>query len=71
VLTDLGPGFFLRPAGSLGLLVPAEASSAWAERYPQAFGALCALEGATRWWPLLRDAGREALLLGAFRGAAR
>ena len=29
----------------LGLVVPGEAQSAWAERYPQAFGFLCALEG--------------------------
>jgi hypothetical protein len=71
VLADLGPAFLLRPAASLGLVVPAETSAGWAERYPQAFGVLCALEGATRSWPLLRDAGREALLLGAFRGAAR
>jgi hypothetical protein len=71
VLLDLGPAFLLRPAGSLGLFVPADASSGWAERYPQAFGALCALEGATRSWPLLRDLGREALLLGALREAAR
>lgn len=65
VIADLGPGFFWQSSSSLGHFVPEE--TAWAERYPQVFGFLCALEGALRSWPLFRDTGREALLLGTRR----
>jgi hypothetical protein len=68
VIADLGPEFFWERPSSLGHFVPEE--TAWAERYPQAFGFLCALEGALRSRPLFRDAGREALLLGVRREGA-
>ncbi len=68
VIADLGPEFFWESPSSLGHFVPEE--TAWAERYPQAFGFLCALEGALRSRPLFRDAGREALLLGTRREGA-
>ena len=67
VTRDCGPDFFWRNATSLGLLVPPEDQSSWAERHPHAFAALCALEGLVRSWPGFRHAGREALLLGVRR----
>jgi hypothetical protein len=69
VLRDLGPSFSWSAAGVLGLLVPREDRSEWAEDHPHAFAALCAAEGAVRLWPCFRLAGREALLLGARRTA--
>ena len=67
VARDLGPGFSWTSAASLGVLVPSEAQSLWAERHPHAFALLCALEGLVRTWPGFRLAGREALLLGVRR----
>jgi hypothetical protein len=68
VIADLAPAFSWARS-SLGHFVPEE--TAWAERYPQIFGLLCAIESALRWRPLFRDAGREALLLGTRREEAR
>lgn len=70
VKDDLGPDFSWDLRAGLGLLIPTEAQSAWAERYPQAFGFLCALEGALRARPPFRDGGRETLLLGTRRAPA-
>ena len=67
VARDVGPDFLWTSAASLGLLVPPEEQSFWAERHPYAFAALCALEGLVRAWPGFRLAGREALLLGVRR----
>lgn len=64
VIADLAPAFSWARS-SLGHFVPEE--TAWAEGHPQAFGFLCALEGALCSWPIFRDAGREALLLGTRR----
>ena len=62
-----GPDFLWTSATSLGLLVPPEEQSFWAERHPHAFALLCALEGLVRARPGFRHAGREALLLGVRR----
>jgi hypothetical protein len=67
VTHDLGPAFSWEGRVGLGLVVPAEARSAWAERHPQAFGFLCAMEGVFGSWPAFREAGREVLLLGRLR----
>lgn len=67
VTRDLGPGFSWKGALALGLLVPAEEQSFWAESHPHAFAALAALEGLVRAWPGLGLRGREALLLGVRR----
>ena len=67
VARELGPDFHLHSVLSLGLLVPADERSPWAERHPCAFATLCALEGLVRTWPGCRLLGREALLLGVRR----
>lgn len=67
VARELGSAFHLRSVASLGLLVPANERSPWAERHPYTFATLCALEGLVRAWPICRLLGRETLLLGARR----
>ena len=63
----LGPDFAWSGARALGLLVPPESRSDWAERYPLIFGLLAALEGVVRRWPVLRSRGRVVLLEGRRR----
>lgn len=67
VIRDFGPGFSWKRALALGLLVPTEEQSSWAESHPHAFAALAALEGLVRAWPGFGLLGREALLLGVRR----
>ena len=67
VVRDLGPAFFWKRAVGLGLLVPAEEQSPWAESHPHAFAVLAALEGLVRAWPGFRLRGRDAVLLGVRR----
>jgi hypothetical protein len=71
VLLDLGPAFAWEGPSALGLLVPGEGLSGWAESHPHAFAVLAALEGLVRSWPLVSSAGREALLLGKRRPGSR
>ena len=63
----MGPAFLWGSALALGLVVPSEARGAWAERYPQTFGVLAAVEGVLRRWPVLRFHGRAVVLEGVRR----
>ena len=63
----LGPDFIWRGTFGLGVLVPGESRQAWVRGHPQAFGALAALEGLVRRWPMLRGLGRYAAIEGARR----
>jgi len=49
------------------VLMPGEPRQDWVRRHPQAFGALAALEGVVRRWPVLRGLGDYAALMGARR----
>jgi hypothetical protein len=71
VRQELGPAFSWERSSALGLLVPGEALSGWAESHPHAFAVLCALEGVLRSWPPFSRGGREALLLGRRRPGSR
>lgn len=62
-----GPGFAWSGGFALGVLVPGPAHAAWASRHPQLFGALVALEGRVRGWPLLRALGDHVVLEGRRR----
>jgi SAM-dependent methyltransferase len=63
----LGPDFGWSPGFGLGVLLPGPAHGAWAARHPQVFGALAAMEGLVRRWPVLRDLGGYLVLEGARR----
>jgi SAM-dependent methyltransferase len=63
----LGRAFEWRRAWALGVLVPGPDHRAWAERNPQLFGALAALEGLARGWPVLRGLGDHVVLEGVRR----
>jgi hypothetical protein len=60
----LGPAFTWSAGFGLGVLLPGEARTAWAGRYPQAFGLLAALESVVRGWPVVRGLGEHAVLEG-------
>jgi ubiquinone/menaquinone biosynthesis C-methylase UbiE len=62
---QLGPGFTWTRAYALGVLVPSPEHGGWAQRHPQAFGLLAALERTVRAWPLLRHLGDHLVLEGA------
>jgi len=63
----LGPDFVWRGGFALAVLMPGEPRQDWVRRHPQAFGALAALEGVVRRWPVLRGLGDYAALMGARR----
>jgi SAM-dependent methyltransferase len=63
----LGPAFAWRGGFGLGICVPGPEHGAWAVRHPQLFGALAALEGRVRRWPLLRSLGDHLVLEGVRR----
>jgi hypothetical protein len=69
VSSDLGAAVAFTGRSALGLVVPGEEWSGWAERHPQVFAACCALEGALRACAPFRRGGRETLLTGVRRGA--
>jgi SAM-dependent methyltransferase len=62
-----GPAFEWRSGCALGVLVPGPGHAGWAQRNPQAFGLLAALEGIVRRWPLVRELGDHLVLEGARR----
>jgi hypothetical protein len=63
----LGPDFVWRGGFALAVLMPGEPRQDWVRRHPQAFGALAALEGVLRRWPVLRGLGDYAALEGSRR----
>jgi SAM-dependent methyltransferase len=63
----LGPAFVWHRTFALGVLIPGPEHAAWARVHPQAFGALAALEGLVRSWPLLRSLGDHVVLQGRRR----
>lgn len=67
VRTSLGPELGWRDAFALGVVVPAESREQWVRRHPQAFGALAAIEGLVRRWPLVRAAGEYLVIEGVRR----
>jgi ubiquinone/menaquinone biosynthesis C-methylase UbiE len=63
----LGSAFAWDGAFALGVLVPSPAHDAWVARNPMAFGALAALEGLVRRWPLVRGWGDHIVIEGSRR----
>jgi SAM-dependent methyltransferase len=64
---ELGDAFTWRRCFALGVLVPGPDHGAWAARHPIAFGALAAVEGVVRGWPVLRALGDHLVLEGVRR----
>lgn len=67
VRAALGRTFRWRGSFALGVLLPGAGHAAWAERNPQAFGLLAALERIVRRWPLFRILGDFVVLEGERR----
>jgi ubiquinone/menaquinone biosynthesis C-methylase UbiE len=65
--TAFGPAFAWDRCYALGVLVPGPDRGAWATRHPLAFGALAAVEGIVRGWPLLRGHGDHVVVEGVRR----
>jgi SAM-dependent methyltransferase len=65
---QLGPGFAWTRAFALGVLAPGPDHAPWAVRHPEAFGALAAIEGRLRGWPVLRGLGDHLVLEGRLTG---
>jgi hypothetical protein len=63
----LGPEFEWTRGFGLGVTVPGDAHASWTRRHPQAFGALAALDGLVREWPIVRDLGAHLVLEGRRR----
>jgi SAM-dependent methyltransferase len=63
----LGPAFAWQSTRALGVLMPGPQHGSWAERNPQAFGVLAALESGIRGFPLLRGLGDHIVLEGVRR----
>ncbi len=63
----LGPDFVWHGAFALAVVMPGEPRQDWVRRHPQAFGALAALEGVVRRWPVLRGFGDYVALEGVRR----
>jgi hypothetical protein len=63
----LGPELVWHRTFALGVLIPGPEHAAWACRHPQAFGALAAVEGLVRAWPVLRSLGDHIVLEGRRR----
>jgi ubiquinone/menaquinone biosynthesis C-methylase UbiE len=64
VRREMGPAITWDKTFALGVLVPSPAHDAWVARNPVAFGALAALEGLVRRWPLVRGWGDHIVIEG-------
>jgi len=67
VRRSLGPAFRWRGGFALGVVVRSPRQPDWAERHPEGFGLLAAVEKLARRWPLFRALGIHVVMEGVRR----